>query len=809
MFIEDDSYMPFMKKYNKYIYILLVFIQSACQVAKKPLPKTNQQANSKQAEDTFSLPVTPTLAVSSQSVVAPKPEPIALTVGTNELKTSDLKVAFENQISEDTLTPAAFLEQVINDQRIIADAQKRGYDKTEAFKEEIEGYRSMLAESYLTDSTTIKYLLKETYSWLKEEVHAAHIMYQLPEFAEPTDTLAIYNKLIDIRNKALAGEDFAALAQQFSQDKKSNSMGGDLGWFRAMRFLYPLEKAAYTTPVGQISMPVRTKGGFHLVKVIERRPYSGSVLVQHILKSVAPNALEAESQKAKATLDSLYNLIKKGESFEDICRLNSDDTKYRNFGGFLPAFAIGSREEVAFEQAAFALQEGEVSKPVRTTSGWHLIKLSKKIPLESFDELSGKLKDKIVTDSRGDVVRENTLNKLKKQMKFVEDQEVVKKAFAAADTNMLIKKWNYAINDELVSKTIFSIGKKAYPTKAFFDFAVDRQTFERIPVGYTPTMIMRSFYKKFVENTVKSYAEANLEELNPEFKVLMNEYSTSLLKMELLNDLVYEKSTSDTTGQRLFYEKNKEKYQMPERALATVIASKDAKTVYQVKEVLEKGKPYNLKRLYRTPLYYAKNLTDLTAEHKTTLVYILEIMRKNKGYVVEIGGHIDIHEEENTSTERIEKAKAFLLANGLSIERIIENDYAKTKPADKFDWAKNQRVTFAFYSVLKKDVEKIFNAKDPNNVTIDEGYFKKGDNKFVDIAKWEVGRQSVVKDGQFADVIIEKVEPARYKTLRESRGQVLVEYQKYLEVQFKADLKNKYPVKLNDEEIQKAIGIKK
>jgi peptidyl-prolyl cis-trans isomerase SurA len=798
-----------MKRYNKYIHILLVFTQLACQVIKKPITKTNQPTGSKPTEDVFSLQTMSAPTVSSQSVLETNSEPVAISVGTSELKTSELKTAFENQITEDTISTETFLEQVISDQRIIADAQKRGYDKTETFKEEIEGYQSILAVSYLTDSTTINQLLKETYSWLKEEVHAAHIMYQISEFAEPTDTLAIYNKLIDIRNKALAGEDFATLAKQFSQDKKSNSIGGDLGWFRAMRFLYPLEKAAYTTPVGQISMPIRTKGGFHLVKVIERRPYSGSVLVQHILKSVIPNAPESESLKAKAKLDSLYILIAKGAAFEDLCRRYSDDTKYKNFGGNLPAFAIGSREEVAFEQAAFALKVGEVSKPVRTTSGWHLIKLLKKIPLESFEESSQKLKDKIITDSRGDFVQESTINKLKKQMKFVVDEEITKKAIAAADTNILKKKWNYAINDELVGKTIFSIGSKNYSTKSFFDFAVDRQTFERIPTGYTPTMIMRSFFKKFVENAVKSYAQANLEELNPEFKALMKEYSRSLLKMELLNDLVYEKSTSDTSGQRLFYEKNIERYQLPERILATVVASKDAKTVFQVKEVLQKGKPYNLKRIYRTPLYYLKNLNELTPEHKRILVSILDIMRKNKGYVVEIGGYADQHEEENISAERLEKSKTFLVANGLPIDRIIENDYSKTKQADNFDWAKNQRVSFAFYSNSKKDVEKVFNSKDPNNVIIEDGYFKKGDNKFVDIAKWEVGKQSVVKEGLFADVIIEQLEPARYKTLRECRGQVLVEYQKYLETQFKADLKNKYPVKLNTEEIQKVIGIKK
>jgi peptidyl-prolyl cis-trans isomerase SurA len=126
-----------------------------------------------------------------------------------------------------------------------------------------------------------------------------------------------------------------------------------------------------------------------------------------------------------------------------------------------------------------------------------------------------------------------------------------------------------------------------------------------------------------------------------------------------------------------------------------------------------------------------------------------------------------------------------------------------------FDWTKNQKVTFQFYSTSKKDVEKIFNAKEPNSVSIDDGYFKKGENKYVDMVKWDVGTQSVAKDGRFADVIIEKVEPARYKSLREARGQVMSDYQKSLEKKFNDDLVNKYPIKLNNEEIQKALNSKK
>lgn len=800
-----------MKRLKTLVYISLALSQFACQISKKPTPKRQvvQQSASKQANDVFVLPQAPAPAVVAQSFEEPKP--IALTVGTNEVKTSDLILEVEKRMLDDSISPISALDEVIYDQRIIADAKKRGYDKSEDFKGEMETYRGILAEAYLTDSTVIKYLMKETYSWMKEEIKAAHIMYQISEFAEPFDTVAIYQKLIDIRNKAIAGEDFGALAQQFSQDKKTSVNGGDLGWFKALQFVYPIEKAAYNTPVGQVSMPFRSKGGYHIVKVLERRPFSGNVRVQHILKMVAPNAPDSVNVKVKAKIDSLYNQLNKGVSFEEICKNYSDDYKTKNYGGFLPAFGIGTREETAFEQAAFALQEGAISQPVRTSAGWHIIKLAQKLPLESFEAIYPKIKEKIVTDSRGDVVKENALKRLKKEMQFVENEDVIKKAIAAADTNLLRKKWNYALNDENTNQTIFSIKNTNYPTKLFYDFAVDRQTFERIPAGFTPSMAMRSFYKKFVENTVKTYAEEHLEDINAEFKLLLNEYSTSLLKMQLLNDLVYEKSTEDTTGQRIFYEKNIEKYLMPERALATVIASKDAKTVYLAKEVFTKGTPYNLKRAYSSPLLFAKNLSDITPEHKHILVAVLEIMRRNKGYVLEIGGHADQNEGDIVSAERIEKVKAFLLINGLTIERIIENDYAKTSPnlTNKFDWTKNQRVTFRFYSNSKKDVEKIFNAKEPNSIIIEEGYFKKGDNKYVDAAKWEVGTQSIVKDAKFADVIIEKVEPSRYKSLREARGQVLSDYQKFLEKQFNDDLINKYPVKLNNEEVQKAINTKK
>ncbi|WP_337045196.1 peptidylprolyl isomerase [Emticicia sp. 17c] len=793
-----------MKRFYKiFPYILLIFSQFACQILKKP---SSTDKTAKDATKSAGNSVVQAVPETKNVLYA---EPVGLTVGTSEVKVSDIKQEIEKIMVNDSVPAEKALEQVIYDQRIIAEAKRRGYDNSEEFKEELQTYKGILAEAYLTDSTTIKALLKETYDWLLQEVRASHIMYQLPEFAEPTDTAAIYNKLIDIRRRALEGEDFGVLAQQFSQDKKTSSKGGELGWFTALQLVYPLEKAAFNVAVGQVSMPVRTKAGYHLIKVLERRPNSGKVLVQHLLKSVPANAPDSVYAKERYQIDSLYTLLTKGAVFEELCKKYSDDYKTRDNGGYLPVFGIGTREETAFEQAAFSLKEGEVSKPVRSSAGWHIIRLSKKYPLESYEELLPKLKEKVVTDSRGELVKENALNRLKKDMQFVENSDIVKKAIEAADTNLLKKKWGYVLNNPTTNSTIFTISKNEIKTKAFYDFVMDRQMVERVPAGYTPTIWMRSLYKKFVDKNVKEYAQAHLAEINPDFKLLMQEYSASFLKVQLLNDLVYEKSVADTLGQRAFYEKNKANYQMPERVSGSLIVAKDAQTLAAVKDIFKKGMPYPLKSTMKDPLYFTKFSSDLTPEHKRILANLLEIMRLNKGYVVEIGGYADQNENNTTSAERIEKVKSFLTMNGLPIERIIENDYAKTKPADRFDWMKNQRVVFQFYSNSKKDVEKRFNRKEPNSVTIEDGYFKRGDNPYVDAFKWEVGSQSIIKNGKHIDLSIEKTEPARYKTLREARGQVLADYQKQLEKQFNEQLEARYPVKINKEEIDKVIETRK
>jgi peptidyl-prolyl cis-trans isomerase SurA len=226
----------------------------------------------------------------------------------------------------------------------------------------------------------------------------------------PADTLRAYEEIQAIRKRALAGEDFAQLAQQFSKDTRTAQNGGNLGYFTAFALVYPLETAAYATPAGSISGVVRTRFGYHLVKVNDRRPSRGKVQVAHLLLRISPSADAAGQQAVKTRINALYERLQKGEPFETLVREQSDDATSRNNGGILPIFETG-KYMTAFEDAAFALPSvGSYSKPIQTNYGWHILKLIARKPIEPYNELAPALRQKVVTDTRGELIRPGVCN---------------------------------------------------------------------------------------------------------------------------------------------------------------------------------------------------------------------------------------------------------------------------------------------------------------------------------------------------------------------------------------------------------------
>lgn len=725
----------------------------------------------------------------------PAAEPVVL-VGTESLAETELIQAFEEYLIADTTAFDDLLNELIKRKRLYLAAKDEGYLLDESQQEELETYSRIAAKSFIVDTSLVNSLSRLTYERLKREVKASHILLSLSKFASPADTLAVYNQILEIKKQIEEGASFDSLAQIHSADINTRNVGGDMGYFSALQLLFPLENAAYSTPVGRISMPVRTPAGYHSVYVEDNRPFSGKVEVKHILKSV-PDGSDPELDKyQKARIDSLYYLLKNGADFETICADNSDDLNSRDNGGLLAPFSIGSWAEQSFEQTAFGLRPGQTSEPVKSSIGWHIIQKVKNYPLEPYEQLEEKIRNKVTTDSRGEFLENKGFSRYLDKLNITFDQKAFNSILKLANQAIIDRSWKP--NRELIENaTLLQINEKVFSSMDFIDYAEYKQGFEKQFAGYTPEMYLRWYVDDFKKEQIHAAIIEKLPEWDADFKAITKAYQESLLITNYLNNKLYEKSVSDTTGQRLFYEQHIDRYQWPVSAKASIVKTKNDSLIQEYFEILNGETPYRLKRGI-LPSYYEKNEYALTNELKRKLTGLIQILDQNKGYIVEIGGHRDVNEETNISSLRIRKIVDYLTENGVDITRIREYDYDVNKLVDRFDWVQNQRVSFQFFSTDRTDITKILQLKDPGFEVAHGTYFK-GENELIDGTGFEIGDFEASFDGYSYRIIIEEIKPARPKSLREARGAVINDYQKDLEEQLMTSLSVKYPVEIDTE----------
>ncbi|UPT71482.1 MAG: peptidylprolyl isomerase [Flavobacterium sp. JAD_PAG50586_2] len=279
-------------------------------------------------------------------------------------------------------------------------AYKLGLQNNAPYQNELKSYRTQLAKTYFNDTKITQELLEEGYNRLQKEIKTSHILVLADENATPEDTLKAYNKINDIRKKALAGEDFAALAVQYSEDPSAKDNKGDLGYFSAFRMVYPFENAAYNTPKGEVSKIIRTRFGYHILKIYDVRANRGEITVAHIM-ILNPKPEETDKDKAKNTINDIYSKISQGEKFEDLAKQFSEDKSSSSKGGLLNKFGSGQLSSEEFENTAFSLANvGDISKPFQSQFGWHIVKLIEKHPIKTMEEMKPELETKIGKDDR-------------------------------------------------------------------------------------------------------------------------------------------------------------------------------------------------------------------------------------------------------------------------------------------------------------------------------------------------------------------------------------------------------------------------
>lgn len=516
-------------------------------------------------------------------------DPILMTINGKSISKSEFEHIFKKNNPKDTKIDRAaldeYLDLFINFKLKVTAAEQEGKDTLKTFKNELAGYRKQLAEPYLKDKDVNEKLIQEAYERSKTDVHASHILVMVDANALPKDTLAAYKKIMQAKEKLSKGETFENVARQFSEDPSALQNGGDLGYFSSMMMVYTFENAAYNTPVGEVSAPVRTRFGYHLVKVHDKRPAQGQVRAAHIMVRIPENANDSAINEAKKKADEIYTRVMNGEDFGDLAQKFSDDRTSGKNAGQLPWFGTGKMVP-EFEKAAFELKkEGEVTKPVRSSFGFHIIKLLEKKGIPSFDEMKGELKMKISKDSRSQLSRTAVINRVKAENNFKEDLNALNELIKKVDTTYLNAKWDKE-KAEMLTKTLFSIGGINYSQYDFADYLEFNQS--RLAYDTDIPALVRKTYNSWVEDKIIAFEDTQLENKYKEFRLLMQEYRDGILLFEITDKMVWSKALEDSVGLANFYEANKNNYMWGERTDAVIYTAKDEKTAKAARKLIAK-----------------------------------------------------------------------------------------------------------------------------------------------------------------------------------------------------------------------------
>ena len=507
------------------------------------------------------------LSLSSVSIAQ---EQIAITIGDRVIALGEFERLYKKNNASFSMEKQdldEYLERFINFKLKVIEAENLRNDTTKNFLTEYNSYKKELAKPYMMDSAFVEQMLKNAYNKLQSEVNASHILININENATPSDTLVAWEEITKLRNLALNGEDFGKLASQNSDDPSAIHNLGNLGWFTAFRMVPEFEDKAFNTPVGEISMPVRSKFGYHIIRVNDKRKAMGSVLAAHIYVRIPEDATEEVAKNAEKKIFDIYKSLNDGEDFAKLADLHSDDRASAGNGGKLQWFSSGVMIP-EFENAAFSLKNpGDFSAPVKSFFGWHILQLLDKKNIGSYQDERAELLNKINSENYSGAKRKVYIEKLKKEHNFTLNKQNLETFLSYIDTSLFESTWSAAIIPT-PDKVLFTVGKE--PAK-MIDFGRYLEDNPKPAAGSRLHLFVNDQFQKFTEDFVYNYEESMLAEKHPEYKYILQEYHDGILLFDLTDKMVWSKAVNDSSGLEKFFNENRQNYKWGTRAEAYIV----------------------------------------------------------------------------------------------------------------------------------------------------------------------------------------------------------------------------------------------
>jgi|WetSurMetagenome_2_1015567.scaffolds.fasta_scaffold15697_4 peptidyl-prolyl cis-trans isomerase SurA len=513
--------------------------------------------------------------------------------------------------------PAEYLDMFINFKLKVLEATRLHYDTVPSFITELTGYRDQLSKPYLQDRQFIDQLIREAYYRTINEVNASHIMVKLPANATPQDTTLAYNKAMSIRKRLVHGESFELIATEESDDPSSRLNKGRLGWFSAFTMVYPFENAAYNTPVDSFSMPVRSRYGYHIIRVDQFRPALGEIKLAHIMVYAGANDGSGTIAYKKEKIDSCYQLLLNGASFADMVKKYSEDPGARRNMGQMRWLRSGELPS-GIEDVVFALADsGDFSIPVQSEYGWHIFQLQTKRPIAPFEQLRPQLEERIMTDERGKKTQNSFIRNLKNEYSFTEYPQNITALERLMDSSVYKGQWKIP-DAATLNLPVCSFANKKYTQRALAEFIAQTRHYNDHDSYQT---IINRKYDELSNQELLSYEKGRLEEKYPDFKNLMEEYHDGILLFNIMDQTIWSRSVSDSSGLRDYYNHHLTEYQWKERADWSLYIVQDRR--------LAKSTLALAKKRYKTPIN-ADEFIKMVCADSTACVTVTD-QRTEKG----------------------------------------------------------------------------------------------------------------------------------------------------------------------------------
>ena len=500
-----------------------------------------------------------------------------------------------------------FLERYADFRLKVLAARDAGMDTLPSLQRDVASYRQQMARPTLLESEVTEPLVRTLYERKQEHVDVSHVLVRVDADAPPADTAAAYRKmraLVDSIDRGAARpggtleQSFAEVARTSSEDPSAQREGqrgyeGRLGYVTAGQLVKPFEDAMYGTPVGERSGIFRTRYGYHVLLVHDRAERPQPVRISHVM--IRPGGRVAPDSAAAVRLaDSLQTVAEGGAPFDSLAAEYSDDRRSAAQGGDLGFLQPGQNLPEAFLDAAFALDSaGAVSPVVETRFGYHVLKLADRRPERTFEEAYDDLKEEVGRMPRS-AAQEDTLAR-----------QILRQYDAQLDTALVLSSVDEAIgldstaaplaalaptaraaersaarsaarrsdaSDDTTGadRIIATIGDTAFPLSDLGSFVSSNRDVRRSPV--------RSVLDAYMNARALQVAADRLEERDPEFAQMMQEYREGVLLFQYMQDSVWTVAAQDTAALRTLYRSNPERYRMPPR-VRTIILSAPSDTL--------------------------------------------------------------------------------------------------------------------------------------------------------------------------------------------------------------------------------------